>query len=99
MMQNKNFGKYFNSADQLLSAISESYKILENERVPLTGIIKTNYGSVSFCKRGNSDEYILSGVQNYNNTVYRLLAFKKCYKKQKLNIYSSSNFFRQHVKT
>ncbi|WP_287954871.1 hypothetical protein [Acidiplasma sp.] len=98
MMQNKNFGKYFNSADQLLSAISESYKILENERVPLTGIIKTNYGSVSFCKRGNSDEYILSGVQNYNNTVYRLLAFKNVIKNKKLNIYSSSNFFQATCK-
>ena len=75
MKESSNFGKYHNSADQFLAGVSETYRILESEKAPLMGVIKTNYGSVNYCKRGNTDELIISGVQNYDNDIYRLLAF------------------------
>jgi hypothetical protein len=93
MKESGNFGKYHNSADQLLAGISETYKILENEKAPLMGVIKTNYGSVNYCKRGNADELVISGVQNYDNDIYRLLAFTNLVKLKKMKIYSTKNYF------
>ncbi len=93
MAQKNNYDKYYNSADQLLSSISETYKILNNEKAPILGVIKTNYGSVTFCKRGKTDESIIAGVQNYKNDVYRLLAFTNVVKNKKINIFSSKNYF------
>jgi hypothetical protein len=93
MKDSGNFGKYHNSADQFLAGISETYKILENEKAPIMGMIKTNYGSVNYCKRGNADEIIISGIQNYDNDIYRLLAFTNVVKLKKLRVYSTKNFF------
>lgn len=93
MKESGNFGKYHNSADQLLAGISETYKILENEKAPLMGVIKTNYGSVNYCKRGNADELVISGVQNYDNDIYRLLAFTNLVKLKKMKVYSTKNYF------
>jgi hypothetical protein len=93
MKESGNYGKYHNSADQFLSGISETYRILESEKAPLLGLIKTNYGSVTYCKRGNTDELVISGVQNYNNDIYRLLAFTNTVKSKKLRIYSTKNYF------
>jgi hypothetical protein len=93
MSESGNYGKYHKSADQFLAGISETYKILENEKAPLMGVIKTNYGSVNYCKRGNADELIISGVQNYDNDIYRLLAFTNTVKRKKLRVYSTKNYF------
>ncbi len=93
MSQKDNYDKYYNSADQFLSSISETYKILNNEKAPILGVIKTNYGSVTFCKRGKTDETIIAGVQNYKNDIYRLLAFTNVVKNKKINIFSSKNYF------
>ncbi len=93
MKDSGNYGKYHNSADQFLAGISETYRILENEKAPLMGVIKTNYGSVNYCKRGNTDELVISGVQNYDNDIYRLLAFTNTVKLKKLRVYSTKNYF------
>ena len=93
MKESGNFGKYHNSADQFLAGISETYKILENERAPVMGMIKTNYGSVNYCKRGNADEIVISGVQNYDHDIYRLLAFTNVVRIKKLRVYSTKNYF------
>lgn len=93
MKESNNFGKYHNSADQFLAGVSETYRILESEKAPIMGVIKTNYGSVNYCKRGNTDELIISGVQNYDNDIYRLLAFTNTVKLKKLRVYSTRNYF------
>lgn len=93
MKDSSNYGKYHNSADQFLAAVSETYRILENEKAPIMGVVKTNYGSVNYCKRGNADELIISGVQNYENDIYRLLAFTNTVKLKKLRVYSTKNYF------
>ena len=93
MKESGNYGKYHNSADQFLAGISETYRILENEKAPLMGVIKTNYGSVNYCKRGKADELIISGIQNYDNDIYRLLAFTNTVKLKKLRVYSTKNYF------
>ncbi len=93
MKESGNYGKYYNSADQFLASVSETYKILENEKAPVMGMIKTNYGSVNYCKRGNADEMIISGVQNYDNDIYRLLAFTNTVKIKKLRVFSTKNYF------
>ncbi len=98
MKSSGDYSKYSNSADQFLSAVSESYKILDNEKAPVFGMIKTNYGSVNYCKRGKTDEMILSGVQNYDNETYKMLAFTNVVKSKKLKIYSSKNYFKATCK-
>ena len=93
MKESGKYNKYYNSADQFLSSISETHKVLEDETAPMMGLIKTNYGSVSYCKRGNTDETIMSGVQNYNNEIYRLLAFTNTVKLKKISVFSTKNYF------
>ncbi len=93
MKESDRYNKYYNSADQFLSSISETYKILKDETAPVMGLIKTNYGSVGYCKRGNTDETIMSGVQNYNNDIYRLLAFTNTVKFKKISVFSTKNYF------
>ncbi|MEM0139018.1 MAG: hypothetical protein QXZ44_00155 [Ferroplasma sp.] len=93
MKSTGDFSKYYNSADQFLSGISETYKILENEKAPVMGMIKTNYGSVNYCKRGKTDETVMSGIQNYDNETYRMLSYTNVVKSKKLKIFSTRNYF------
>ncbi|SMD30669.1 hypothetical protein [Picrophilus oshimae] len=87
----------FKKSSNFISAFHECKMICDDNRAPLMGIIKTNYGSVPYCKRGNTDETVLAGVQNYNNDVFRLLAFKDVVSKN-ISVFSTRHYFTAKCK-
>lgn len=87
------FDKYAGSADQFLSAVSETYKVLESKSAPVLGVISTPFGSVEYAKRGNTDPIVLAGVQNYKNKTWRMLAFSTLAKSKGVRVFSTKQRF------
>ncbi|EQD77944.1 hypothetical protein B1A_02570, partial [mine drainage metagenome] len=85
--------KFGRSNDEFLRGLSETEKILETEKLPLTGIIKTPLGSLNYVKRGDTDPVVLAGIQNYDNELWRSLAFSKLMKRGNIKIYTNKNFY------
>ncbi len=86
-------GRLAGGADQFLSAIGETYKVMESESAPITGIIPTPYGNVDYAKRGNTDPMVLGGIQNYDNLTWRMLSFSSLVKTRKVSVFSSRNYY------
>ncbi len=93
MAQSGRFDRYAGSADQFLSGISETYKVLESNSAPVMGVITTPFGSVEYAKRGNTDPVVLAGVQNYTNETWRMLAFSTLVKSKGVRVFSSKTRF------
>jgi len=88
-----NFEKFSKSADQFLSGMAETYKVVQSESLPLLGMIKTQFGSVEFAKRGDTDENVLAGIQHYDDPLWRMMAHYSLSKSKGVRIYSSTNYF------
>lgn len=89
----RNFEKYSRSADQFLSALGETQKIIESDSAPILGFITTPYGNVEYAKRGNTDPNVLAGLQHFDNKIFRMLAFSSLATNKKARVYSSKNFY------
>lgn len=87
------YEKFSKAADQFLSGLSETYRIVESDSAPVFGMLKTPYGSMEYAKRGNTDESVLVGIQHYDNPLWRMLAFSTLAKTKGVRIYSSSNYY------
>lgn len=85
------FERYAGSADQFLSAISETHKVKESKSAPVMGVISTPYGQVEYAKRGNADPAVLAGVQNFDNETWRMLAFSTLVKSRGVRVFSSKS--------
>ncbi|MCL4348363.1 MAG: hypothetical protein M1159_04615 [Candidatus Thermoplasmatota archaeon] len=92
------FDKFARSNDEFLRGLSETEKILETEKLPLTGVIKTPLGSLNYVKRGDTDPIVLGGIQNYDNELWRSLAFSKLMKRGNIKIYTSRNYYTASCK-
>ena len=86
-------GKLSGSADQFLSAIGETYRVMESESAPIMGLISTPYGNVDYAKRGSTDPMVLAGVQNFSSTVWRMLSFSSLVQTKKVSVYSSEHYY------
>ena len=93
-----NYDKFARSNDEFLRGLSETEKILETEKLPLTGVIKTPLGSLNYVKRGDTDPVVLAGIQNYENELWRSLAFSKLMKRGNIKIYTSRNYYTASCK-
>ena len=91
--QGSSLGRLSGSADQFLSAIGETYKVMESESAPIMGVIPTAYGNLDYAKRGNTDPMVLGGVQNFDDTTWKMLAFSSLVKTKKVFIFSSENYY------
>lgn len=87
------YDRFTKTADQLLSGISETYRIMDSESAPIFGMLKTPYGSIEYAKRGTTDESVLAGLQHYDSPLWRMLAFSSLTKTRGTRIYSSSSFY------
>lgn len=88
-----NFEKYARSADQFLSALGESQKIVNSDSAPFLGLMPTPYGNVEYAKKGNTDPAALAGVQHYDSEIWRMLAFSSLAKSKGARVYSSKNYY------
>lgn len=93
MVQANKLDRYAGSADQFLSGVSETYKVISSGSVPILGTIHTPFGNLEYSKRGNTDEVVLAGVQNSQNETFRMLAFSSLVKSRGVRIYSSKTRF------
>ncbi|KAA8921911.1 hypothetical protein [Thermoplasma sp.] len=82
----------YSGSDSFLSAVSETYRAMESD-IPMMGILKTPYGSLSYVKRGNIDDRVLAGVQNWDNDTWRMLAFYNLVMSRNIRIFSSRNHY------
>lgn len=92
------YEKYARSADQFLSALGETQKIIESDSAPILGFITTAYGNVEYAKRGNTDPAVLSGLQHYDHEIFKLLAFSSLAKTKNVRVYSSKNYYTASCK-
>lgn len=93
MEQSGSFDKFSKTADQFLSGISETYRVMDSDSAPIFGILKTQYGSIEYAKRGTTDESVLVGIQHYDNPLWRMLAFSSLAKTKGARVYSSTNHY------
>lgn len=93
-----NFDKYARSADQFLSALGETSRIIEADSAPILGFITTTYGNVEYAKKGNADAAVLAGVQHYDNEIWKMLAFSSLARSKNVRVYSSRNFYTASCK-
>lgn len=87
------YDKFTKTADQFLSGLSESYRIMESDSAPIFGMLKTPYGSIEYAKRGVTDDSVLVGIQHSDNPLWRMLAFSSLTKTKGVRVYSSTNFY------
>lgn len=96
--QSGKYDKFSRSADQFLSGISETHRIMDSSSAPILGFISTPYGNAEYAKRGNTDESVLAGIQNYDNEIWRMLAFTNLTKSGNVKVYSSKNYYMASCK-
>ena len=87
------YDKFSKTADQFLSGLSETYRIMESDSASIFGMLKTPYGSIEYAKRGTTDESVLVGLQHYDNVLWRMLAFSSLVKTKGVRVYSSTNYY------
>lgn len=87
------YDKFTKTADQFLSGLSETYRIMESDSAPIFGMLKTPYGSIEYAKRGVTDDTVLVGIQHSDNPQWRMLAFSSLAKTKGARIYSSTNYY------
>lgn len=93
LQHSESYDKFTKAADQFLSGISETYRIMESDSDLLFGMLKTPYGSIEYAKRGTTDDSVLVGLQHYDNPLWRMLAFSSLAKSKGTRIYSSSSYY------
>lgn len=93
LQNSENYDKFTKTADQFLSGLSETHRIMESDSATLFGMLKTPYGSIEYAKRGVTDDSVLVGIQHYDNPLWRMLAFSSLAKTKGTRIYSSSSFY------
>lgn len=90
----QDFSKYSRSADQILAGLSETFRVLESGSAGVMGVLKTQFGSVEYSKRGGAtDDTVLAGIQHYDDPLWRMLAYSSLVRTRNVRVYSSSNFF------
>ncbi len=87
------YDKFTKAADQFLSGLSETYRIMESDSAPIFGVLKTPLGSIEYAKRGTTDDAVLAGIQHPNSPLWRMFAFSTLAKTKGVRVYSSTNFF------
>lgn len=93
LQNSQSFDKYSKAADQILSGLSETRRIMELETDIVFGMLKTPFGSIEYAKRGTTDDSVLAGLQHYDNPLWRMLTFSSLAKTKGVRVYSSSSFF------
>lgn len=86
------------SKDEFLRGIGETARAIKDKDVSFSGLLKTPHGSATFYKKGDTDQYVLAGIQNSKNDIFRMLAFSRDVINGKLTIYSAGDYFKGSCK-
>ncbi len=86
------------SKDEFLRGIGETARAIKDKDVSFSGLLKTPHGSATFYKKGDTDQYVLAGIQNSRNDIFRMLAFSRDVINGKLTIYSAGDYYKGSCK-
>ncbi len=89
----KDIEKFSKSKDEFLRGLAETRKAISDSELSFSAIIKTPHGTATFFKKGDTDQYVLAGIQNSSNDVFRMLAFSKDVLTGKLVLYSAGQYY------
>ena len=89
----KDIEKFSKSKDEFLRGIAETRRAISDSELSFSAIIKTPHGTATFFKKGDTDQYVLAGIQNSSNDVFRMLAFSKDVLSGKLVLYSAGQYY------
>lgn len=90
--------KLSRSKDEFLRGIGETFRAIKDEEISFSGLLKTPHGSATFYKKGDTDQYVLAGIQNSGNDIFRMLAFSRDVLSGKLTIYSAGDYYKGSCK-
>jgi hypothetical protein len=82
------------SRDEFLRGIGETARAIKDEDISFSGLLKTPHGTATFYKKGDTDQYVLAGIQNSRNDIFRMLAFSKDVISGRLVLYSAGDYFK-----
>lgn len=97
LYKNKNLSAFDKSGDEFLRALAETSRVVNSE-LKYSGQIKTQFGIVNFFRKGDSDQYVLAGIQNWESDIYRMLSFSRIVNGNRAIIYSAGNYFKASCK-
>ncbi|MGP6220391.1 hypothetical protein [Caldiplasma sukawensis] len=97
LYKNVDLSKFDKSGDEFLRALAETSRAV-NSDLRYSGQIKTQFGIANFFRKGDSDQYVLAGIQNWENDIFRMLSFSRIVNGNRAIIYSAGNYFKASCK-
>jgi hypothetical protein len=91
--------KFSKSHDEFLRGLGETTRAINDDDLSFSGLLKTPHGTATFFKKGDTDQYVLAGIQNGKHDVFRMLAFSKIVLSGKSVIYSAGSYYRATCKS
>ncbi|MCL5988425.1 MAG: hypothetical protein M1414_05960 [Candidatus Thermoplasmatota archaeon] len=89
----KDLEKFSKSKDEFLRGLAETSKAIADQDLSYSAMVKTPHGSATFFKKGDTDQYVLAGIQNSGSDTFRMLAFSKDVLSGKLILYSAGSYY------
>lgn len=90
--------KFSKSHDEFLRGLSETERALKGESPSFSFLAKTPHGSVTYMRKGDTDQFVLAGIQNSKNDIFRMLSFSRLVSSGKAIIYSAGGYYRASCK-
>ncbi len=91
-------GKFSKSHDEFLRGLSETSRAMDVDNPKFSFLAKTPHGSVTYLRKGDTDQFVLAGIQNSKNDIFRMLAFSRLVASGKAIIYSAGEYYRATCK-
>ena len=87
--------KFAKSHDEFLRGLAETKRAIDDDELSFSGLLKTPHGTATFFKKGDTDQYVLAGIQNEKHDVFRMLSFSYAVKGQNMTLsrQSGTNVF------
>ena len=86
--------KFAKSHDEFLRGLAETKRAIDDDELSFSGLLKTPHGTATFFKKGDTDQYVLAGIQNEKHDVFRMLSFSRIVSSGKAVIYSAGSYYR-----
>ncbi len=86
--------KFAKSHDEFLRGLAETQRAINDDETSFSGLLKTPHGTATYFKKGDTDQYVLAGIQNERHDVFRMLSFSRIVLSGKAVIYSAGSYYR-----
>ncbi|MHB1440664.1 MAG: hypothetical protein ACYCSO_07875 [Cuniculiplasma sp.] len=94
LKENVDLLKFSKSHDEFLRGLAETKRAIDDDEISFSGLLKTPHGTATYFKKGDTDQYVLAGIQNEKHDVFRMLSFSRIVLSGKSVIYSCGSYYR-----